>query len=306
MLYEIRRDMVGRDSKPNLVYFAVISLMKLRSTPLLFLALVLTCSCTPSATKEGSTASFNAMAFYTAKNDKAHISFVHEANKWFSAFADSAGFRYDSTDNWSNLNEEHLKEYNVVIFLDTRPEDSLQRMAFRKYVEAGGGFMGFHFSAFALNDSDFPQDWDWYHDEFIGAGQFRSNTWRPTSAILRIEDNVHPTMASLPETFSSAPSEWYRWEKDLRENNNIQILLSIDSSSFPLGTGPKLDEIWHEGYYPVMWTNKNYRMVYMNMGHNDMDYEGGTDQQLSSTFASDIQNQMIMQTLLWLGKTTPN
>jgi len=27
-------------------------------------------------------------------------------------------------------------------------------------------------------------------------------------------------------------------------------------ASFPLGTGPKPYEIWHSGYYPVVWTNK--------------------------------------------------
>ena len=35
-----------------------------------------------------------------------------------------------------------------------------------------------------------------------------------------------------------------------------------------------------------MWTNTRYRMVYMNMGHNDMDYEDKTNRQLSSTFSS--------------------
>ena len=38
---------------------------------------------------------------------------------------------------------------------------------------------------------------------------------------------------------SSSPNEWYRWSNDLRKNPDIKILLSIDSSSFPLGTGPK-------------------------------------------------------------------
>ena len=71
---------------------------------------------------------------------------------------------------------------------------------------------------------------------------------------------------------------------DLRKNPDIRVLLSIDPSSFPLGTGPKPHEIWHSGDYPVVWTNTRYRMVYMNMGHNDMDYDGGTNRQLSSTF----------------------
>jgi hypothetical protein len=78
-------------------------------------------------------------------------------------------------------------------------------------------------------------------------------------------------------------------------------LLAIDPSSFPLGTGPKPHEIWHEGYYPVAWTNRRYRMVYMNMGHNDMDYEHGTNRPLSSTFSSPAQSQFILQSLLWLG-----
>ena len=77
------------------------------------------------------------------------------------------------------------------------------------------------------------------------------------------------TAAHLP----SNPSEWYRWQKDLRANPDIDILLAIDSTSFPLGTGPKLHEIWHSGYYPVAWTNRKYRMIYFNFGHNDIDYE---------------------------------
>ncbi|HEY5918463.1 MAG TPA: ThuA domain-containing protein, partial [Chryseolinea sp.] len=74
-----------------------------------------------------------------------------------------------------------------------------------------------------------------------------------------------------------------------------------DSTSFPLGTGPKQHEIWHNGYYPVVWTNKNFNMLYVNMGHNDIDYENKTNKQLSSSFSSDDQNKMIIDALLWLG-----
>jgi hypothetical protein len=122
---------------------------------------------------------------------------------------------------------------------------------------------------------------------------------------LRVENHFHPATKNLPDTFSSSPNEWYRWQNDLRQNPNIDILLSIDSSSFPLGTGPKQSEIWHNGYYPVVWSNKNYRMIYVNMGHNDIDYEhriDSTNQTLSQTFGNKIQNQLIINSLLWLGK----
>ena len=244
---------------------------------------------------------FKVISFYTERNDQAHISFVHEANQWFYKMGEKYHFNYDSTKDWNNLNKTFLSNYQVVIFLDTRPDSPEQREAFQKYMEQGGGWMGFHFSGFALTPSDFPQNWDWYHNEFLGAGSYLGNTWRPTSAILRVEDSDHPATRHLPKTFVSAPNEWYKWTNDLRNNPNIKILLSIDSASFPLGTGPKLYEIWHSGYYPVVWTNKNYKMIYFNMGHNDIDYENKTNKDLSSTFQSKVQNKLIIDALLWLG-----
>jgi len=39
------------------------------------------------------------------------------------------------------------------------------------------------------------------------------------------------------------------------------------------------------------------------MGHNDMDYEHGTNAQLSSTFSSEMQNMFIINTILWMGRS---
>ena len=249
-------------------------------------------------------ARFNAVAFFTAREDQAHISFVHEAERWFPAMATKYNFSFDTTSNWNNLNRDFLAKYDVVIFLDTRPEDPAQRAAFQNYMENGGAWMGFHFAGFALTPSRYPANWDWYHNTFLGSGSYVSNTWRPTSATLRVEDRKHPATRNLPATFRSSASEWYRWEKDLRQNPNIDILLSIDSTSFPLGTGPKPNEIWHSGYYPVVWTNRNYRMIYFNMGHNDIDYEhryDTTNRTLSFTLNNAIQDRLIIDALLWLG-----
>ena len=246
-------------------------------------------------------ARFHVIAFYTAKEDQAHISFVHEANRWFPLMATAHHYTYDSTNNWNNLNPGFLSRYQVVIFLDSRPDDAQQRIAFEEFMRKGGAWMGFHFSGFALTPSEFPQNWDWYHNVFLGAGSYLSNTWRPTPAILRVMDKTHPATKNLPDTFLSSANEWYRWTNDLRKNPRIDILLAIDSTSFPLGTGPKPDEIWHSGFYPVVWSNKDYRMVYFNMGHNDVDYEHHTNRDLSQTFSSQVENQLILDALDWLG-----
>lgn len=287
-------------------YSTFIACMLSLSNNIIRLAIIGICLCLFITTQAQSNKNhFNVIAFYTAKNDQAHISFVKEANNWFPTLAQKNNFGYDTTSNWKNLNSSFLSKYQLVIFLDSRPDDSLQRKAFEKYIKDGGAWLGFHFSAFALTPSAFPQNWDWYHNDFIAAGEYSNNTWRPTYAVLRVEALGHPVTNNLPATFVSAPSEWYNWKNNLQANKNIQILLAIDSSSFPLGTGPKQHEIWHSGYYPVAWTNNNYKMVYMNMGHNDIDYENRTNKTLSHTFSSPEQNKFIENAILWLaGKLT--
>ena len=41
-------------------------------------------------------------------------------------------------------------------------------------------------------------------------------------------------------------------------------------------------------------------MIYFNIGHNDMDYEP-TGIELSSTFANEVQDRLILNALEWLG-----
>src|SRR5512132_1918917 len=108
--------------------------------------------------------SFRVAAFYADRVEEAHLSFVREANRWFGETARRDGFSYEATTDWTRLEPGFLARCQVVLFLDARPEVPAQRAAFRRYMERGGGWMGFHFAGFALTPSDFPQDWRWYHD----------------------------------------------------------------------------------------------------------------------------------------------
>ena len=46
---------------------------------------------------------------------------------------------------------------------------------------------------------------------------------------------------------------------------------------------------------------KRYRMIYFNMGHNDIDYEHKTNKELSFTFENETQSRLVLDSLLWLG-----
>ena len=88
---------------------------------------VLTVNCSNSFAQSSKHKGFHVIAFYHEYNDLAHISFVHDANKFFPEMARKYNFTYDSTKDWSKLNAEFLSKYQVVIFLDSRTEDPAQR-----------------------------------------------------------------------------------------------------------------------------------------------------------------------------------
>jgi hypothetical protein len=234
---------------------------------------------------------FKVLAFYNGTWDAAHIDFDQEAKAWFPQQGAANGFTWEATTDWSRLNTGSLAQYKVIMFLDDAPP-AAQRAAFQQYMQNGGAWMGFHVSAFTTD----PGSWSWYYNTFLGSGAFQTNTWGPTRITYKVEDRTHPSTAGLPATFTSAVSEWYSWNNDLRQNPDIDILASVDPSSFPVGTDP--NQSWYSGYYPILWTNRNYRMLYANFGHNGMNYS--TNTRTSSTFESAEQNRWIIQGIQWL------
>jgi type 1 glutamine amidotransferase len=241
------------------------------------------------------------VAFYTPDpdmHDRAHAAYARHANTWFpQTAADQRFFTYESTTDWTRLKTMKPAPGRVIMFLDNYPPDADEQAGFQSYVENGGGWIGCHVSAY----NDDSSHWDWYFNEFLGCGHFNDNTWSPTPARLDVLDSNHPFSKGLGSSFESAPSEWYSWVVDLRTKSNIKILLAVDPTSFPLGTDP--NQSWYSGYYPIAWTNTKYNMLYLNMGHEQMDYS--TDTPLSSTFDSPTQNKMYANAFRWLGGATP-
>jgi hypothetical protein len=256
---------------------------------------------TPALAQPTATAAplFKVLAFYTgpAEGDAAHVSFEQEANTWFPQLGSQNNFSYTSTTNWDLLDNLTASQYQVVMFLDDAPHTAAEQAGFQNYMQNGGAFFGFHVSAFTTDGSN----WDWYYNQFLGSGAFETNTWGPAAAVLDNDDPSQPAMRRVPAKYTSGVSEWYSWQHDLRQNPNIDILASVDPASFPLGTDPS--QAWTSGYYPIMWSNKNYKMLYANFGHNDMNYSANIA--TSSTFADPAQDEFVLDGLLSLGGAAP-
>jgi uncharacterized protein len=243
----------------------------------LFLSLV---PMSPFTVALGQRAPFKVLAFYSTKVEPDHVLFAEGALKFFSGLAVKNNFSFASTSNWDDMNDSHLAECQLVVWLNDEPSKAEQRRTFQKYVENGGAWLGFHVAAY--NDKD--SNWPWFVD-FLGGGVFHSNSWPPLPAQLTVDNRSHPVTAHLPGSFLSPDNEWYIWKPSPRLNKNVRVLLTLDQSNYPIG----FKDVLESGDLPVVWTNTKYKMLYMNMGHGD------------KIFRSPIQNQLIANATLWLG-----
>ena len=110
---------------------------------------------------------FKALIYYTQHAEEAHVQFAEQATTFFKKLNYGDGFVLDITTDFSKYPYEKLKEYNVIIMLNTSPNTKAERDAFEQYMENGGGWVGFH--AAAYNDKN--THWPWFV-KFLGGGVF--------------------------------------------------------------------------------------------------------------------------------------
>lgn len=222
---------------------------------------------------------FKALVYYTTHAEEAHVRFAEQAVEFFRKLNDGDGFILDVTTDLSDYSYGRLKDYHVVVMLNTSPTTPQSRQAFEEYMENGGGWMGFH--AAAYNDKN--TRWPWLVD-FLGGGVFLCNNWPPQPVLVETDTQAHPVTRNLPEEFVVPASEWYQWSPGPRKNPDVEVLVSLSQKNYPLG----IKDVVYFGDFPIVWTNKNYRMIYLNMGHGDEEFTDAT------------QNLMIVNAFRWV------
>lgn len=213
---------------------------------------------------------FKALLLYDDNAEEAHVQFDHQANDFFRKLTVGEGFIVDVTDHLGHYSADELSTYSVIVALNASPSRQ-ERSLFENYMENGGGWLGFHASGY----NDRSTQWPWFLD-FLGGGVFKCNNWPPQPALLEIDVQDHPVTKNLPASYVAPASEFYQWTPEPRENPDIEVLVSLSPKNYPLG----LKDIVYGGDFPVVWTNRNYRMVYINMGHGDEQFTDATEKLL--------------------------
>lgn len=209
---------------------------------------------------------FHVLLIWDPSAESAHVDFDQQALHFFRKLSYGEGFTYDiRTGCPTSL--DTLKQYDVVVMLNILPYSPASRTAFEHYMEQGGGWLGFH--ATGYNDGD--TRWPWLN-QFLGCGQFLCNNWPPQPALVEVETSQHPVTRSLPSQFVVPASEFYQFSPSPRANKDVEVLVSISPRNYPFG----IKDIVTHGDFPIVWTNRKYRMIYLNMGHGDEEFTDAT------------------------------
>lgn len=207
----------------------------------------------------GNKVRFRTLFVWDPSAEPAHIEFDKQALHFFHKLSEGNGFGFEvRTESPANL--DSLKKYDVVVMLNSLPHGKEARKAFELYMEQGGGWIGFHASGY--NDKN--TDWPWLN-QFLGCGTFLCNNWPPQPALVEVENKHHSATRNLPSQFVAPASEFYQFSPSPRANADVEVLVSISPKNYPFG----IKDIVTHGDFPIVWTNKRYRMMYLNMGHGE-------------------------------------
>ena len=164
-----------------------------------------------------------------------------------------------ATEDASYFTEDNLKNFKVVVFLNTTGDclDNNQQYEFQRFIQAGGGYVGIHAAA------DTEYDWPWY-GKLVGA-YFESHPMNPNvnEGSIDVIDKTHISCSHLPDRWERT-DEWYNY-KDI--NGDITVLMNLDESTYEGGT--------NGDSHPIAWYHEydGGRAFYTGGGHTDESFQ---------------------------------
>ncbi|MEZ4992894.1 MAG: ThuA domain-containing protein [Saprospiraceae bacterium] len=169
------------------------------------------------------------------------------------------GFAVDASDDASVMTEDNLKQYDALIFSNSNNnvfDTDAQKLAFQRYIQAGGGFVGIHIA------SGTERKWDWFAG-MVGARFLRHPKLQ--SFDIKVVDTDHPSTAFLP-------SVWH-WEDECYFQTNLNpdmhVLLAADLNTVEDDKKVDYPGTTFGHYFPLCWYHEfdGGRQWYTALGH---------------------------------------
>jgi type 1 glutamine amidotransferase len=179
------------------------------------------------------------------------------------------GFAVDTSADASVMTEERLKQYTLLVFPSTNNDvfdTDEQRLAFRHYIEAGGGFVGIH------SVTGTERNWKWFKmmlgNTFSWHAKFQKFS-------VKVIDPSHPSMEGIPKVWEREDECYFGKElypgRVVLMAHDVTTLNTGDSSQQSLIDKNKggFNEL-----YPAVWYNKfdGGHTWCTVLGHDKKDY----------------------------------
>ncbi len=168
-------------------------------------------------------------------------------------------------ENPNGFTDEYLKQFQVIIFLNTTGDifDSAQQKVMERFIESGKGFVGIH------SASDTEYGWDWY-TKLVGRMFYIHPPVQ--TARLRVIDSTFPGLQGYMGN-KLWTDEWYQFGPE--KISGLHYIMAVDESSY----NPNADWGTKKGegmgkFHPVSWYHDydGGRSFYTALGHMPTDF----------------------------------
>jgi type 1 glutamine amidotransferase len=193
----------------------------------------------------------NANVLVYIKNGKGYVhDNIPAAVKAIEAIAQVEKFKVTVSDNPSIFTEESINKFSLIIFPSTNNdvfENDAQRLVFRRFMEAGGGFVGLH------SVTGTERNWTWFKMmlgcTFAWHAKFQKFTDRKLDA-------NHPSMKNVPLVWEREDECYFG--KELYPVTHV--LMAHQISSLNQDQPAQKEQILKNAgtyleYYPSVWYN---------------------------------------------------
>jgi uncharacterized protein len=199
---------------------------------------------------------------YVHENIPSAVSCIQKLGKQY-------GFKVDTSSNASVMTEDNLKQYTLLIFPSTNNDvfdTDIQRLAFRRYIEAGGGFVGIH------SVTGTERNWKWFKMMLGGTFSWHAKFQKFS---VKVIDPSHPSMQGLPKVWEKEDECYFA--KELYPGT--KAILAHDITTLNISdTAQKRRILENAGHfselYPAAWIQDfdgGYAWV-TTLGHDKRDY----------------------------------
>ena len=207
-------------------------------------------------------------ALVYTKNGKGYVrDNIPSAVACIKRIAAEYGFTVDVADTGIVFTEQNLSRYTLLIFPSTNNdvfENDAQRVAFRRYIESGGGFVGLH------SVTGTERNWQWF--KWMMGGTF---SWHAPFQKFTIQkfDNEHSSMEGIPQRWEKQDECYFAKEMF----PGIKVLMAHDLSTLAAKDSANVKKYagGYTDFYPCVWYHEYDGGLawFTALGHDKKDYE---------------------------------